>query len=100
MAYDDALIVFQTGVTITTSGTSARVAMGNTSAGALPRFVRIAATAAAYVKFGDNTVTASAGDLLVQPADAVVLAVPKGATNVAAIQVSSAGVVQISSLEN
>lgn len=97
---DDAITVIASGATISTSGTSARVALPNMSSGEGPRYIRVSATAAAYVKLGkDNTVTAAAGDLLVQPADAVILSVNRN-TYIAAIQVAGAGVVQVSPLEN
>lgn len=97
MAFDDSLIVTQTGTTITTSGVSAAATIPNNSANSVPRFVYVAATAAAYVHFG---ATSTAGDMLIQPGDAQVLTVPKGVTQISAIQVSAAGVVQISPLEN
>jgi hypothetical protein len=43
--------------------------------------------------------TAVAGDILIQPGDSVVLAVA-GAPTIAAIQVSAAGLVQVSPLED
>jgi len=91
--------VFKTGATITTSGTSASVAIPSTTGGNTPpKYVRLAATAACYVKLGQSGVTAVAGDLLVQPGDATIVAVA-GSTNIAALQVSAAGVLQISPLE-
>jgi hypothetical protein len=88
-----------TGVTIATGAASARAAVPNNTSNASPMFVRVTATVAAYVKAGDSSVTAAAGDLLVQPGDAVVLKF-KGATHIAAIQASGAGIVQISPLED
>ena len=96
---DDAITVVASGANITTSGTSARVAIPNCSSGEAPRYIRVAATVASYVKLGGATVTAAAGDLMVQPADAVILTVSRN-TYIAAIQQGSAGVVNISPLEN
>jgi hypothetical protein len=94
-----AMQIFATGITIATSGTSANATIPNTSNGTLPKYVRVAATVAAYVKVGPGTPVAAAGDLMVQPGDSVILAVA-GCTKIAAIQVAAAGVVQVSPLED
>ena len=96
---DDALSILATGSIIGFTGTSARVAIPTDSSGAVPKYVRVAANAACYVKVGTSTVTAAAGDVLVQPADAVTLKVSRS-THIAAIQVSAAGTAQISPLED
>jgi hypothetical protein len=89
------------GIAIATSGTSATAGIPNTAAGTKPRFIRVAATAAAHVQlFKDGTGVATTADTLVQPGDAVVMAVPSGLTNIAAIQSTAAGVVQVSPLED
>lgn len=93
-------IITVTGVSITTSGTSASATVPNDSAGNLPRYVRIAATAAAYVRFGKTTATAITTDMLIQPGDSQVVALPGGCDKVAAIQVLAAGQVQVSPLDN
>jgi hypothetical protein len=101
MACEDALFIINPGAKITTSGTSANVAIPVASNGVIPRFVRIAATAAAGIRFGiDNTVVATSSDTQVQPGDTATLVVPRGCTYIAAIQVAAAGQVQISPLEN
>lgn len=97
---DDFITVTKTGSNITTSGTSASIAIPTASSGEIPRYVRLAATAAAYVKLGTSGVTATAGDLMVQPGDAVTVAVPRGLTNIAAIQDSTAGKVNVVPLED
>lgn len=94
-----AITVIAPGVAITTSAASASATIPNTSSGTAPHYVRVSATAAAYVRLGATAATAVAGDILVQPGDAVVLAIPAGITKVAAIQVTAAGVVQVSPLE-
>jgi hypothetical protein len=97
---DDFITVTNVGVTITTSGTSARQGIPTASSGEIPRYVRVAATAACYVKIGTSGVTATANDILVQPADAVVLHIPNGVTYIAAIQDSAAGKCNVVPLEN
>lgn len=92
--------VIQTGVSMATSGTSASATIPTDSAGNYPRYIRIAATAAAYVRIDKTSATAVATDMLVQPGDAVILQLPGGYTKVAAIQVTAAGVVQVSAMEN
>lgn len=95
---DDAIAVFKTGSIIAFTGTSANVAIPTDQAGNIPKYIRVAANAACYVKLGVSGVAAVAGDLLVQPADAAILAT-NGCTFIAAIQVSAAGTVQVSPLE-
>lgn len=95
-----AMTVVQTGVSIATSGTSASATIPLDSAGNYPRYVRVCATAAANVRIDKTSATAVSTDLLVQNADAVILHIPNGYTKIAAIQVSGAGVVQVSPLEN
>lgn len=97
---DDFQTVTVTGVSITTGAASSGGALPNASSGEVPRYVRIAASAAACVRIGPGAQTAVATDMLVQPGDAVVLAVPRGVTHVAAIQLSAAGVVIVTPLED
>jgi hypothetical protein len=94
----DYIVPSKGGAAITTSGTSARVAVPNASNGVRPRYVRIAASAAALVRTGDSSVTAVTTDTLVQPGDPVILAL-LGDTHVAAIQLSAAGTVQVQPLD-
>lgn len=90
------------GTTITTSGTSASANIPNDSAGNKPRYIRVAATAAAYVKISTAATNAAAttNDILVQPADAIILHVPSGVTKITAIQDSGAGKVNVVPLDN
>lgn len=97
---ESSILVNATGATITTSGTSANVALPNTSVGTVPRRVRVVATAAAYVRIGGASVAAVAGDTLIQPGDGQMMFVPAGSTKIAALQVSAAGVVQVSPHES
>lgn len=94
----DSVSIFTRGATITTGAASANAAIPTVS-GVLPRYVRIAASAAAYVRLGVVADTAAAGDFIVQPGDAVVVNV-NGCTHVAAIQVTAAGIVQLSPVDN
>jgi len=97
--YDDALQIFQDGASLVTAGTSARVALPVNSAGIAARIVRVAALNACYCKFGDVAVVATANNILIQPADSVVLTVPKGATHIAGIQDAAAGKINIQPIE-
>lgn len=96
---DDAITVLKTGANISFNGTSANTGIPVTSAGIAPNFVRLASTQACYVKIGKGAQTAVAGDLLIQPADSVIVRVA-GADNIAALQVTTTGVLQISPLED
>lgn len=96
----DYITVTATGVSITTGAASSGGALPNASSGEVPRYVRVAASVAACVRIGIGAQTAVATDLLVQPGDAVVLAVPRGCTHVAAIQLAAAGVVIVSPAED
>lgn len=98
--FDDHITVVATGSTIATTGTSASVTIPNTVSGQVPKFVRISATNACYVKIGTTAATATANDMLIQPADAVVLHIPSGYTKIAAIQDSAAGKCNVVALEN
>lgn len=98
--FEGGMIITTTGASIATSGTSASATIPSNSAGEKPRWIRIAATAAACVRIGKSPQTAVTTDMQVQPGDSVVIAVPSGVDTIAAIQVSAAGVVQVSPLEN
>jgi hypothetical protein len=95
---DNSLQVFAPGATIATSATSAAVAIPNTLSGTAPKYVRLASTQPCYVRLGTSPV-AVAGDLLVQPADSVVVCVARY-PQIAALQLGAAGILQISPLEN
>lgn len=98
--YSPAITVVVTGSTTTTGAASAGATIPNASSGEKPRFVRVAATAACTFRMGSGAQTAITTDLLIQAGDAVVLQVPSGFTQYAAIQVTVAGIVQVSPLEN
>lgn len=96
-----ALQVAASGANLTTGAASARVAIPNTSSGQRPRLIRVLATVAAYVRVGDSTVVAAAGDFYLDAggASAVVLNT-NGASHIAGIQVSAAGLVNVTPLED
>ena len=96
-----AITIVADGINIPTGAASVSTALPNTSGSIKPRKIRVAATAAAHVQlFKDGTGSATSADTLVQPGDAVVLVVPGGCNNIAAIQSTAAGVVQVSPLED
>jgi SH3-like domain-containing protein len=94
-----ALQIFATGATVTTSAVSAGATIPLSSAGSVPRFVRISCSASAHVRIGTGAQTAVNTDLLVVPSDAVIIATG-GCTHFAAIQQAAAGVVQVSPVED
>ena len=98
--FEDFVTVTTVGAVVTSSGTSAQVAIPNCSSGEKPRYIRVSATAAASVRLGKTTATATTADTQVQPGDSITLQVPRGLDVIAVIQVSAAGQVQISPLEN
>lgn len=95
------------GITVSVTGkqqASGAASAGTTlpvdSAGNIPRYIRVAATAPACFRLGWGSLpTAVATDLQVQPGDAVIIST-NGASHFAVIQVSAAGIVQVSPLEN
>lgn len=99
MANHDFLTVTVSGANITTGAASTAVAIPNASSGEVPKFIRVAAINACYVKLGTAGVAATSSDILVQPADAAVLSVPRGITHIAAIQDAAAGKVSVVPLE-
>jgi hypothetical protein len=93
------IAVFAVGSTQATGAASARVALPTNSAGENPRYIRVAAINESYIKLGNSGVTATANDVLIQPADAAILCV-NGATHIAFIQGASVGKVNVLALEN
>ena len=93
------LQIIAPGTSVATSGTSAGATIPLSSAGSVPRYVRIVTTQYAYVRIGTGAQTAVAGDMMVGPSDGVIVAT-LGCTNFAALQVTTAGVLQISPVED
>lgn len=98
---------FPMGVVITTVGfsaatgaASANTAIPNDGSGRAPNYIRVAARNECYVKLGTSGVAATVNDILIQPADSLILAVPKGITHIGYIQGVAAGQVNVVPLEN
>jgi len=94
------LQITNTGINLTTGVASVAGTLPNNSAGVPAKFIRIAATAAAYVRIGVGAQTAVATDMMILPNSAGHIQATLGATHIAALQVSAAGTVQISPVED
>lgn len=91
------IVVNSVGTTVTTGATSALVNVPVDTSGNRPNYVRIAATAESYISFRG---TATTNDVLVQPSDSVIIQVPKGVTQIAYIQGTATGKVNILPMDN
>ena len=96
---DISITVTSPGAIINFGAASANVAIPNTSGGTPPKYVRLISTAACYVRISKGASAAVAGDLMVQPADSVVVRT-HALDTINAIQQAAAGVLQISPLED
>jgi len=94
----DGIGISVTGATVASGAASANVVIPTLPGGIPTKYYRIAASQAAYVKIGQSGVAAVAGDMVVQPGDAVI--VRASGPYVAALQQTAAGVVQISPLDD
>ena len=65
--------VFSAGTSLQSSGASVSAQIPADSAGMLPLFVRVTATAAGYFKLSQDGASAAVGDLLIQPSDGLIL---------------------------
>ena len=65
--------VFSAGTSLQSSGVSVSAQIPADSAGMLPLFVRVTATAAGYFRLGQDGAPAAVGDLLIQPGDGLIL---------------------------
>ena len=65
--------VFSAGTSLQSSGASVSAQIPADSAGMLPLFVRVTATAAGYFRLSQDGASASIGDLLIQPSDGLIL---------------------------
>jgi hypothetical protein len=61
------------GITVASGATTAQTAIPSNSAGVVAKYVRVAATVAAHIRFNKTTAVATANDLLLMPGDAVVI---------------------------
>lgn len=86
------------GASITTSGSSASVAIPTTDSSTPPRFVLVTCTAAAYITPGDSAVVATTDDIILQPNYPLKLIIA-GNTHFAALQVAAAGKVNVIPIE-
>jgi len=96
---DDAISIQAAGVSLTTGAASVNSTIPNTSSGTKPNYVRISVTANCFVKVGSAGVAATANDILMIPADHVILKV-WGNTTIAAIQQAAAGICNVAPLED
>lgn len=97
--HQDAISVVKTGSNITTGAASASVAIPTDASGGIPRYVRLACTAACYVKIGPSGVSAVVGDMIINPGGGEVLKT-HNLGYIAALQVTAAGILQISPMED
>jgi hypothetical protein len=95
---DDFLIITQPGVQVTTSATSAVTAIPNDASGARAKRVRLQALANCYVRPGTAGSTATTGDILLSPNEALVLDV-RSFTHIASIQEAVGAKFNISPVE-
>ena len=65
--------VFSAGTSLQSSGVSVSAQIPADSAGMLPLFVRVTATAAGYFRLSQDGASAAVGDLLIQPSDGLIL---------------------------
>lgn len=79
------LQIFQAGFTVATTATSASTALPLAQNNVKTNYVRVAASGECYVKLGPSGVVATANDILIQPADSMILST-NGATHIAYIQ--------------
>jgi hypothetical protein len=82
----DAYRILNVGTTVAATTTSSRTTLPTTGNGvdSNPSFVRVLPETAAYIKFGDGSVTATLNDILVQPNMAEIFNV-RGCSNIAVI---------------
>jgi len=97
---DDFITVTMPGFSAATGAASAATAIPVASDNNRPRYIRVAARNECYVKIGLSGVVATTNDILVQPADSVILQVPANITHIAYIQGTAAGSVNVVPLEN
>lgn len=94
------VMITATGVNITTGAASASSALPNASSGEVARYYRFTCTANAHVRIGPVGLTALSTDAMVVPGESLILECPRSYTNVAAIQDSAAGTVNVVPLED
>ena len=96
---DDAIQIQAVGVSLTTAVTSTSAAIPNTASAIKPNYIRICVTANCFVKIGQTGVAATNADILMIPTDHILLKV-SGNTHIAAIWAGTAGICNITALED
>lgn len=99
MRMEKAITIGATGVKQTTGAASAGGTIPVNAAGAKPKYIRVAAINETYFRIGVGAQTAVNTDMLIQPADAAILAVGS-CTHFAAIQGAAAGSLTVTPLED
>lgn len=98
--FGSSITAIATGTSITTGAASASATIPVCQSGETPRYIRVSATAACYIKLGTGAATATSSDILIHPAECIILHVPGGYTKIAAIQDAAAGKCNVTPLEN
>lgn len=91
--------IFAVGKTVTTGAATASTTLPIDSAGNNPRYIRVSATTESYINLGNSSVTATTNNVLIQPADCLIMAV-SGTTYIAYIQGTTSGKLNVLALEN
>jgi len=94
----ESLAIASSGKSVVASTTATTVQIPFDSSGGYPRHLYISSTAPVYVKVGSSSVVAVAGDLLVQPADSVLIDC-FGCTYISVISISGTAFVSLSPSE-
>ena len=92
-------VITTTGFTAATGAVSAVSAIPTDSSGRIPSYIRIAGTNC-FCKLTTSGGAATANDMLIQPGDSQIVAVPKGITHIAYIQNAAAGQINVVPCEN
>ena len=94
-------VITQTGVVVTTSGSSQTATLPLTSSGKVPAYIRIATTAACCWRlFPAAGGSAALTDTQITPGGDNIFGVPDGMTKISVIQTAATGAFQVSPLEN
>lgn len=99
MQKDDTINILAVGVTAATGAASASFTLPVNSSGLKPRYIRIAGINECYVKLGTAGVTATTNDILIQPADSLLLCVGS-CTTLAHIQGTAVGKINVTPLDD
>lgn len=86
------------GVTVASGAASVQTAIPNNTAGVVAKYVRVAATVAAHIRFNKTTAVATTNDTLLMPGDAIVVNV-QNYDVFAVIQNAASGFVNVVPIE-